>query len=43
MPSFSMLYRVAIVGTGVSVERIASTNRVTGIGELRIKLAVTSN
>jgi hypothetical protein len=38
-----MLCRVALVTTDVSEERIASTIRVTRIGELGTTLAVTSN
>jgi hypothetical protein len=38
-----MLRRVALVGTDISDERIASIIRVTKIGELGTTLAVTSN
>jgi hypothetical protein len=38
-----MLRRVALVRSDVSGEHIASTIRVTGIGELSTTLAVTSN
>jgi hypothetical protein len=38
-----MLRRVALVGTDVSEERIASFIRVTRIGELGTTLSVTSN
>jgi hypothetical protein len=43
MASSGMLRRVALVRTDVSVERSASFIRVTRIGELGTKLAVTSN
>jgi hypothetical protein len=43
MPFSGMLRRVALVRTDDSEERITSINRVTRIGELRTKLAVTSN
>jgi hypothetical protein len=43
MPSSEMLRRVALVRTDVSKERSASVIRVTGIGELGVTLAVTSN
>jgi demethoxyubiquinone hydroxylase (CLK1/Coq7/Cat5 family) len=42
MPSSGMLRRVALVGTDVSEERIASIIRVTRIGEVGT-LAITSN
>jgi hypothetical protein len=38
-----MLRGVALVGTDVSEERIASIVRVTRIGKLRITLAVTNS
>jgi hypothetical protein len=42
--SFSvMLRRVTLVRTDVSGENIASKIKVTRIGELRTKLAITSN
>jgi hypothetical protein len=43
MVSSGMLRRVALVGTDVSEERSASFIRVTRIGELGTKLAVTSH
>jgi hypothetical protein len=43
MASSGILRRVPLVGTDVSEERSASFIRVTIIGELRTKLAVTSN
>jgi hypothetical protein len=43
MASFGMLLRVALVGTGVSVELSASFIRVARIGEIGTTLAVTSN
>jgi hypothetical protein len=43
MASSGMLRRVALVRTDVSKERSASFTRVTRIGELGTKLAVTSN
>jgi hypothetical protein len=43
MASSGMLCRVALVRTDVSVERIASTTKVTRIAELGTTLAVTSN
>jgi DNA-binding NtrC family response regulator len=43
MVSSGMLRRVAFVRTDVSVELIASSIRVTRIGELGTTLAVTSN
>jgi hypothetical protein len=43
MLSSGMLGRVALVGTDVSEERIASTIAVTRIGEIRTTLAVTSS
>jgi predicted polyphosphate/ATP-dependent NAD kinase len=42
MVSSGLLRRVALVGTDVSEELSASFIRVTRIGELRTKLAVTS-
>jgi hypothetical protein len=43
MPSSEMLRRVAPVTTDFLEKHIASIIRVTRIGELRTKLAVTSN
>jgi hypothetical protein len=43
IPSSEMLRRVALVRTDVSEELIASTMRVTRIGEVGTTLAVTSN
>jgi hypothetical protein len=43
MPSSGMLHLVALVRKDVSEECSASINRVTRIGELGTKLAVTSN
>jgi hypothetical protein len=43
MPYCGMLRRMALVRTDVSEESIASIISVTGIGELRITLAVSSN
>jgi hypothetical protein len=43
MPSSGMLRRVALARAEVSEERAVSFIRVTGIGELRATLAVTSN
>jgi hypothetical protein len=43
MPSFGMLRHVALVRADVSEERIASTIRVTRMGELGTTLAVTSD
>jgi hypothetical protein len=43
MPSTGMLRRVALVSTEVSEELRAFVIRVTRIGELDAKLAVTSN
>jgi hypothetical protein len=43
MPSPEVLGRVAVIRTEVSEESIASTFRVTRIGELDTTLAVTSN
>jgi hypothetical protein len=43
MPSSGMLCHMALVRTDVSEELLASFIRVTGIGELRITLAVTGN
>jgi hypothetical protein len=43
MVSPGMLRRVALVRTDVSEEHSASFIRVTGIGELEITLAATSN
>jgi demethoxyubiquinone hydroxylase (CLK1/Coq7/Cat5 family) len=43
MPSSGMLRHVASAVTEVSEEHIASIIRVTRIGELGTKLAVTSN
>jgi hypothetical protein len=43
MASFGMFRRMALVRTDVSEELSASFIRVTGIGELRTTLALTSN
>jgi hypothetical protein len=43
MVSSVMLRRVALVRTDVSEERSASSIRVTRIGEIGTRLAVTSN
>jgi hypothetical protein len=43
MPSSGMLCRLALIRTDVSEKRSASTIRVTRIGEVGTKLAVTSN
>jgi hypothetical protein len=43
MPCTGMIHRVALVRSDVSEERIAFIMRVTIIGELGIKLVVTSN
>jgi hypothetical protein len=43
MASYGMLRRVALVRTGISEELRASIIKVTRIGELGIRLAVTSN
>jgi hypothetical protein len=43
MPSYRMLYRVALVRTDVSEELSASIIRVARIGEVGTTLAVTSN
>jgi DNA-binding TFAR19-related protein (PDSD5 family) len=43
MASSAMLRRVALVRTDVSEELSASIIRMTGIGEVRTTLALTSN
>jgi hypothetical protein len=43
MPSFGMLGHVALVRIDVSEERISFIIRVTRIGEVGTKLAVTNN
>jgi hypothetical protein len=43
IPSFCMLRRVALVRNDVSVKHMACIIRVTRIGELETRLAVTSN
>jgi hypothetical protein len=42
-PSLAMWHRVAVVRFNLSEERIASITRVTKIGKLRTKLAITGN
>jgi hypothetical protein len=43
MPSSEMLRRVALVRTDISEDSRSFIIRVTGIGELRTTLAITSN